>query len=114
MNDAIAMVRRRVQRVQFHFASYTVDDVVPRAGRDDDDRAIFNRVFVAIKDGLARTLLATEELVERMHFLADILAGLQVHEDELAILRGIEDVPEVLVLKGQPFDISDESFHITS
>ncbi len=55
----------------------------------------------AIQDRLAGPLFHPEELIELVGFHADVFAGLQRHDDELAIPGGVEHLPEIRILDSQ-------------
>jgi hypothetical protein len=84
------------------------------AGRDDDSITIMNHVFFrAIENKFGFTLFNTEKLVHRMmDFVADLLAWLQAHHNQLGKLPGEQHLAEKIILFGQFFDISYESGHL--
>jgi hypothetical protein len=60
-------------------------------------------------------LFDAEELVMCLvGFHADILAGLQSHEDELQVMARVKNVPEGCVLFRQRFDVSRVAVHVAS
>lgn len=67
----------------------------------------------AVEDRLARPLLHAEELVELVHPRPDLLLGLERHGDELAVLRGVQDAPEVGVLGREAFEVFTKPFIAT-
>jgi hypothetical protein len=46
-----------------------------------------------------------------VHLLADVASGRKRHQDQLEIVAGVEDPPEVAVLDGALFDIVAIAFH---
>src|SRR5689334_5802833 len=112
MNDAVAMLGRAVERIDAQRLVARVQHVVSCAGRDDDRVVILDRVARAVDDDLAFAFLDAEELVAVLvHFLADVLAGLQRHQHELQVLAGVEHAAEIVVLLRDPLDVIDKSFH---
>jgi len=63
VNDAVAVVRRRVERIEFQRAGAGVDDVMIRPGRDDDRVARTDRSSHAVERRLPGPLFDAKELV---------------------------------------------------
>jgi hypothetical protein len=80
------------------------------SGRDHDSSRPERRAE-AVEHRFTGALLDPEELIELVDLGADLLPGLQAHEDELAVLRRIEDLPELGVLDGERLDVLDETLH---
>lgn len=66
VDDAVTVIRWRVQRVQPHGRPAGVDDVVIRPGRDNDRESRSDLCGYTVEDGLARAGFHAEELVERV------------------------------------------------
>lgn len=49
-----------------------------------------------------------------MHFLADVLACWDAHDDQLAVLGGIQDAAEIGIAKRRFLDVGTETFHANS
>lgn len=98
VDRAFRMLGRRVQRVQAHrLAVGGVDHVVLGAGRDDDGDAVRQRMLLAVEDGDALAGFDADELVVAGVVLeADLFAGLQGHDDQLAARRGVEHFTEIV------------------
>ena len=68
VDDAIPMIRRRIERVQLHGYSPGVDDVVICSSRDEYREARSDRRPNPIENCLTGTLLHAKELVELVDF----------------------------------------------
>ena len=76
VDDAIPMIRGRIERVQLHGCSTGIDDVVICSSRDEDRKARSDRRPNAIENRLTGTLLHAKELVELVDFRPDLFLGL--------------------------------------
>ena len=76
VDDAVPMIRRRVERIELQWNTAGVDYVVIRPSRDDYREAGADRRPNAIQNGLTGPLLHAKELVELMHFRPDLFLGL--------------------------------------
>ena len=72
VRDAIAMVRRGVQRVELERSGARVDDVVACSRGDEHRESRTDGGRDAVESRFARALFDAEELVERVDFLADL------------------------------------------
>ena len=71
------------------------------SGRNNDRVAVLEVVFVTVDDRFAVTGFEPEELIiVRMDLDADVFLGLEAHQNELAVSGGVEDLSEIVVLKG--------------
>ena len=61
MDDAIPMIRRRIERIEFQWSTAGIDDVVIRPGRDNYREAGANRRPDAIKNRLTGPLPSTRK-----------------------------------------------------
>src|ERR1035441_10781604 len=86
VDDAVPMIRGRIECIELQRNTAGIDDVVIRAGRDDYCPARLDRRPNAIEHSLTGPLLHAKELVELVNFRPDLFGGLQRHQDELAIL----------------------------
>src|SRR5690606_38155099 len=111
-HDAVTMLGRPVDRVDAERLSAGIDEVVTRAGRDDDGVVGPDRRRLAVDVDLAGPPLDAEELIAVvMHFLADLLAGIERHQDELEVLAGVEHAAKVGVPLSQLLDVVGEALH---
>src|SRR5690606_17758520 len=112
VHDAVTMLGRPVDRVDAERLSAGIDEVVTRAGRDDDGVIGPDRRRLAVDADLAGPPLDAEELIAVvMHFLADLLAGVERHQDELEVLAGVEHAAKVGVPLSQLLDVVGEALH---
>ena len=87
MDCTVYMIWWRINGIQFHLLiARRVDDVVPHACGDKDCKTVGVFVRDAVQNRLPSSRLATNELIQLMHFLANVLAWLKRHYDELAVL----------------------------
>ena len=110
MNNAIAMVRRRVERIELQLDITSVDNVVIGSSWNDNGEARTNLSANAIQDCLTGTFLDAEKLIELMHFHAELFCGVQRHENKLAVFCRIEHAPEIQVLNTHSLNILDKTF----
>ena len=75
VKDTIAMIRRRVERVQFQWLTAGIDDVVIRPSWDVYREARSDRRLNAIENGLTGPLLHAKELVERVDLRPNLFLG---------------------------------------
>ena len=76
VDDAVPMIRRRIERVELQRKIAGVDDVVIRPGRHDDREARSNRRPNAIEDCFTAPFLDAKELVELVDFRPNFFLGL--------------------------------------
>ena len=111
VDDAVPMIRRRIERVELQRNTAGIDDVVIRPSRDDDREARSDRRPNAIENRLTGPLLHAKELVERVDFRPDLFLGLQRHDDELAVLRRVKHPAKLVILDGEILDVLHKAFH---
>src|SRR3989344_2755317 len=112
VDDAVAVVGRRVERVEFHrVCCRSVDDIVVGAARDNHYRAVREHVLLAVEHRLALPLFHPNKLVELVHLRAAILSGQQRHNHQLEVLVSVQHPAEVPVFERVLFDIGDIAFH---
>src|SRR5450756_2570281 len=111
VDDAVPMIRRRIDRIELQWNTAGIDDVVIRPGRDDYRPARSDRCPNAIEHRLTGPLLHAKELVELVDFRPDLFLGLKRHQDELAILCRIKHSAKLDALDGEIFDVLHKSFH---
>ena len=75
VDDAVAMIRRRVKRIEFHWDIAGINDVVICPRRDEDREARPDRRPNAIENGLTGPLLHAKELVELVDFRPNLFLG---------------------------------------
>src|SRR3989344_5546241 len=98
MHDTVAVIRRRIERIELHLPRRAVHDIVPRSRWDDDNRAVFHLVLDTVEYHLPLPRFTADELLELVPLLADVLSGLEAHHHKLAILRGVQDAAEIFIL----------------
>ena len=76
VDDAIPMIRGRVERIELHWSTAGVDDVVIRPSGDEDGEARSDGCPNAVENRLTGTLLHAEELIELVDFRPDLFLGL--------------------------------------
>ena len=76
MDDAVPMVRRRIERIEFQWNTAGIDDIVLRPGRDNYREAGADRRPNAIENRLTGPLLNAKELIELVDFRTDLFLGL--------------------------------------
>ena len=76
VDDAVSMIRRRIERVELQRNAAGINDVVIRPSRNDDRETRPNRRADAIENRLPGPLLDPEELVELVDFGPDLPLGL--------------------------------------
>jgi len=105
--------RRRVQGVKLHGGAARIDDVVIGAGRNNDGPIGREEMFgfAIVDDGFGFTLFKSDELVQPVHFVPDLLAGFKAHEDELGVMGGEDHPTVVVVFHGYLLKIRDKGFH---
>src|SRR5450830_1802428 len=75
VDDAVPMIRRRIERIEFQRNSTGIDDVVIRPSRDDYREARPDRRPNTIENRLTGPLLHAKELVELVDFSPDLFLG---------------------------------------
>ena len=76
MDNAVTMIRGRIERIKFQWDSAGIDNVVARPGRDNYREAWSDRRPDAIENGLTGPLLYAKELVELVNLRPDFFPGL--------------------------------------
>src|SRR5450759_5500337 len=72
VDNAVPMIRWRIERIELHWNTSGIDDVVIRPGRDEHSEARADRRPNAIENGLTRPVLHAKKMVERVAFLPDL------------------------------------------
>src|SRR5450759_4432042 len=80
VDDTVPMIRWRIERIELHWNTACIDDVMIRSTRNDYREARADLRMNPIKNRLARTLLHAKELVGLVHFHPDLFLGLQRHD----------------------------------
>ena len=68
VDNAVPMIRRRVERIELQWNPAGIDDVVIRPSRDEHGEACVDHRANAIENRLARPFLDAKELIELMNF----------------------------------------------
>ena len=76
VDDAVPMIRGRIERIELQWNTAGIDDVVIHPSRDDYREARSDRRPNAIENRLTGTLLHAKELVELVDFRPDLFLGL--------------------------------------
>src|SRR5450830_2065828 len=76
VDDAVPMIRRRIERIELQRNTAGIDDVVIRSSRDDYREAGLDRRPNAIENCLTAPFLDAKELVEVVDFRPDFFLGL--------------------------------------
>jgi len=76
VDDAIPMVRGRIERIELQWNTAGIDDVVIRPSGDDYREACPDRRPNAVENRLAGSLLHAKELIELVDFRPDLFFGL--------------------------------------
>ena len=76
VDDAVPMIRRRIERIELQRNTAGIDDVVIGPSRDEDREARLDRRPNAIENRFTGTLLHAKELVELVDFRPDLFLGL--------------------------------------
>ena len=71
VDDAVPVVRRRIQRIELQRNISGIDDIVIRPGRDEHREARADCRGNAVENRLARALLHAKELVEPVNLGPD-------------------------------------------
>jgi hypothetical protein len=64
VDNAVPMIRRRIERIELHWNTAGIDDVVIRPSRDEHGEARADRRPNAIENRLTGPLLHAKELIE--------------------------------------------------
>ena len=86
VDDAVPMIRWRIERIELQWNAAGIDYVVFGPSRDHDREARSDRRPNAIENRLTGPLLHAKELVELVDFRPDLFLGLDRNHDKLAVL----------------------------
>ena len=112
VNRAVYVLGRAIDGVEPEGLRAGIDHIVPRALGHDDAVIGLHLVALAVDPDFAAAGLDAEELIAVVvNFLADFIAGLDGHQDELKIVPGIKHAAEFVVFLGKLFDIANEALH---
>jgi hypothetical protein len=114
MDNAVLMIRRRIERIELQWNTAGIDDVVIHPSRDDHGEARPDQRVDPIENDLARPFLHAKELIERVHFHPDLFLGFQRHDNKLTVLSCVKYPAKFLILYGDLFDVLDKTFHNNS
>src|SRR5450756_911922 len=114
VDDAVPMIRRRIERIELQWNTAGIDDVVLRSSRDKHGESRADHRANAIENGLARPFLHAKELIELVHFRPDLFLGLQRHDNELAVPSRVKHPPKFFILDGDALDVLHKTFHSNS
>src|SRR5664279_1275632 len=76
VDNAVPMIRGRIDRIELHWNSAGIDDVVIRPTRDNNSEACLNCCPNAIDNRFTGTLLHAKKLVGLMGFRPDFTLGI--------------------------------------
>src|SRR5664279_4689434 len=76
VDDAVPMIRGRVDRIELHWNSAGIDNIVIRPTRDNNSEACLNCCPNAIDNRFTGTLLHAKKLVGLMGFRPDFTLGI--------------------------------------
>ena len=76
MDNSVPMIRRRIERIELHWNTSGIDDVVIRPGRDEHREARADYRANVIENRLTSPFLHAKELSDLVHFHPDIFGGL--------------------------------------
>src|SRR5579859_7053932 len=115
LDRAVLVLRLGVHRVELQLlAAAVVDDVVPRAGGNDERRLRLNARLAPVHLHDAAALLDPKKLIDLVHFLADVLSGLEAHDNELLMVSGEQHLAKIAVSDRLALDVRDVAVHRTS
>ena len=75
VDDAVSMIRRRIERVELQWSTARIDNVMFGPSRDDDREASSDHCPNAIENRLTGPLLHAKELVELVDLRPDLFLG---------------------------------------
>src|SRR5450756_1594281 len=114
VDDAVPMIRRRIERIELQWNTAGIDDVVLRSSRDKHGESRADHRANAIENGLARPFLHAKELIELVHFRPDLFLGLQRHDNELTVPSRVKHPAKFFLLDGDALDVLHKTFHSNS
>src|SRR5664279_883598 len=114
VDNAIPMIRRRIECIELHWNGACINDVVIRPSRDENGEARADHRANAVENGLARTFLHAKELIELVNFHPDLLLGFQCHDHELTVLSRVKYLAKIIILDRDAFNIFHKTFHSNS
>ena len=115
MFQLVKVIGGAVNGVDLHGLVPGVDQIVVRPGGNHDACARPDLVADTINHDLSPALLDPKKLVMRgMGFRADVLTGLESHQNKLQVVTGVKDMAKILVRFCQILDVRDIAGHICS
>src|SRR5665647_316982 len=114
VDDAVPMIRGRIDRIELHWNSAGIDDVVIRPTRDNNSEACSNCCPNAIDNRFTGTLLHAKELIGFVRFHSDLFLGLQSHDNKLTVTGRVKHPAKFFILDGDAFDVLYITFHSNS
>ena len=112
VRGSIDMLGWTVDRVEAQRFGAGADHVVTSALRHDHPVVGSNLVAHAVDPDFTFAAFDAEELVTVIvNFLADLITGLDRHQDQLKIVAGVKHPAEIAVFLGQFLNVVDELLH---
>ena len=108
MHRAVRVVWRRIYSVELQPSLSGVYHVVEGSSRDNDRIAVMDdMLFFFIEDEFCLALLNPEKLVYIMvDLVPDFPSSLKAHYNQLGLLTGEQNLPEIIVLQCLLLDVS--------
>ena len=117
MHSSVWMLGRRIDRIELERTFADVDDVVPRAGRNDNGGVgghttlITKRVAAITNINLGISAFNAYELINiRVHLNTDVVADRNTHKCELHMASGPESSAKIAVHVSRVIDIKYKRF----
>jgi hypothetical protein len=114
VHNTIPIIRRSIERIELHWISSGIDDIMIRSGRDKHGKTRADFRADAIENSDTLPFLYSEELIELVDFHPDILSGLQRHDNELTVFSCIQYLAKVLITDADLLDVIYKTFHSIS
>ena len=83
-----------------------------RAGRNHNRHAVIKLVFIAVNNALALAIFNAEKLgIVRMNFPSDFFIWFEIHQNQLAVLRGVKNFAIIIIFQSFLLNVYVKSFH---
>lgn len=106
MHAAVNMIGRSVNFINFKIYCAGIPKILLGAGKDYDNIAWADREQIAVKHTLGRSRKEKNCLFGvLMRLFPDLAARWNVHHDQLALLAGEQNMPEIFVRRRIPYYI---------
>jgi hypothetical protein len=112
VDGAAFVFGRTIKTIEFEVLCLgAVDHVMPGSSWDDDRKSVGYSMSLPIQYNRSLPSFEPDELIQRVHFSADFFTRLQIHQHQLTMFGGEENLAIILIFTRGVFILIDVTIH---